>query len=239
MIADFGQDFYAAQTWSDDHQDDKVWIGWLGNWRYPYGAPTGSWHGAMSLPRTLSLETRAGRPRVVQRVIDTAPLRRKSASVPDFEVDGLHELPFHHTAYELEATIEWDHARRGGGAADAWRPRLRQRGLRCPQRDRVRRQVDVGLARRRRPGRQRRRLRPAQRSRRRPRHDAAPHPRDRRQVVDRGVLRRRPTRGVAWSCSPTRATTASRGRRPADVPPCATAASPSSRPSGAEAVAPT
>ncbi|VXB93233.1 glycoside hydrolase family 32 protein [Aeromicrobium sp. 9AM] len=108
MIADFGQDFYAAQTWSDDHQDDKVWIGWLGNWRYPYGAPTGTWHGAMSLPRTLSLETRSGRPRVVQQVIDTAPLRRKSTAVRDFAVEGLHELPFHHTAYELEATVEWD-----------------------------------------------------------------------------------------------------------------------------------
>jgi len=108
MITDFGQDFYAAQTWSDDHHKDKVWIGWMGNWRYPYGAPTGSWHGAMSLPRTLSLETRSGRPRVIQRVIDTAPLRRRTESVPDFNVEGNHILPFHHTAYELEATLEWD-----------------------------------------------------------------------------------------------------------------------------------
>lgn len=108
MVTDFGQDFYAAQTWSDDHRTDKVWIGWMGNWRYPYGAPTGSWHGAMSLPRTLSLETRSGRPRVIQRAVDTAPLRRRSATVPDFDVEDIHVLPFHHTAYELEATVEWD-----------------------------------------------------------------------------------------------------------------------------------
>lgn len=120
MVTDFGQDFYAAQTWSDDRQVDKVWIGWMGNWRYPYGTPTGSWHGAMSLPRTLSLETRGGRPRVVQRVIDTAPLRLKSVSVADFDVEDIHVLPFHHKAYELEANVEWEqldevavHVRRG------------------------------------------------------------------------------------------------------------------------------
>jgi fructan beta-fructosidase len=108
MVTDFGQDFYAAQTWSDDHQADTVWIGWMGNWRYPYGAPTGSWHGAMSLPRTLSLETRSGRPRVIQRVIDTAPLRRRTAAVRDLDVDGLHTMPDRHTSFELEATVEWE-----------------------------------------------------------------------------------------------------------------------------------
>ncbi len=109
LSVDFGQDFYAAQTWSDDRRADKVWIGWMGNWRYPYGAPTGSWHGTMSLPRTLSLETRGDRPRMIQRVIDTAPLRRRSVSPPDFDVEDFHVLPHHHTAYELDATIEWDH----------------------------------------------------------------------------------------------------------------------------------
>ncbi len=109
MATDFGQDFYAAQTWSDDRHADKVWIGWLGNWRYPYGTPTGAWHGAMSLPRTLSLQTRSGRPRVIQRVIDTAPLRRRSETVGDFDVEDIHVMPFHHTAFELEATVEWEH----------------------------------------------------------------------------------------------------------------------------------
>ncbi|WP_052361670.1 glycoside hydrolase family 32 protein [Geomicrobium sp. JCM 19038] len=50
LITDFGQDFYAAQTFS--HLSSRtIWLGWMANWRYPYQSPTSPWMGAMSFPR--------------------------------------------------------------------------------------------------------------------------------------------------------------------------------------------
>ena len=37
-----------------------MWLGWMSNWNYPYGLPTGDWHGEMSVPRELSLTSRDG-----------------------------------------------------------------------------------------------------------------------------------------------------------------------------------
>lgn len=51
---DAGRDFYAPQVWTGTG-DRVVWIGWMGNWRYPYQLPTAPWHGVMSVPRDLAL----------------------------------------------------------------------------------------------------------------------------------------------------------------------------------------
>lgn len=50
LITDYGQDFYAAQSFSNV-TDRVVWLGWMANWRYPYQSPTEPWMGSLSIPR--------------------------------------------------------------------------------------------------------------------------------------------------------------------------------------------
>ncbi|MEK8226360.1 hypothetical protein NKG05_10300 [Oerskovia sp. M15] len=49
-MTDVGQDFYAAQTFENAPDGRRTWMGWMGNWRYPYSAPTQAWQNAMSIP---------------------------------------------------------------------------------------------------------------------------------------------------------------------------------------------
>lgn len=61
LWADYGADYYAAQSWSDEPAGRRVMIGWLTNWQYAAKVPTTTWRGVLSLPRELSLrQTRNG-----------------------------------------------------------------------------------------------------------------------------------------------------------------------------------
>lgn len=55
--SDFGADFYAAQSFSNMPAvgDRHVWLAWMNNWAYANSLPTGSWRGAMTLPREVGL----------------------------------------------------------------------------------------------------------------------------------------------------------------------------------------
>ncbi|PWI32611.1 glycosyl hydrolase family 32 [Vibrio albus] len=58
---DFGRDFYAAQSWSDVADNQRIAIAWMNNNLYANGIPTAHWRGAMSIPRKLQLaETQEG-----------------------------------------------------------------------------------------------------------------------------------------------------------------------------------
>jgi len=61
LWADFGKDFYAAQSWSDlpDTDGRRIWIAWFSNIAYSANVPTRPWRGSMTIPRSLSLK-RAG-----------------------------------------------------------------------------------------------------------------------------------------------------------------------------------
>ena len=75
-FTDVGQDFYAAQTFGKV-DGRRIWLGWLGNWRYPYSMPAGDWRNEMSIPRELSLTTRDGARILRQEPIkELAGLRR-------------------------------------------------------------------------------------------------------------------------------------------------------------------
>ena len=69
LWADFGADFYAAQSWSDTPDEARIWLAWMNNWPYARIIPTTTWRGAMTLPRTLSLTRTAGDIRLVQQPI--------------------------------------------------------------------------------------------------------------------------------------------------------------------------
>lgn len=65
---DYGSDFYAAVTWSNTPKGDgqRLWLGWMNNWRYAGMLPTSQWRGSMSIPRELKLKTYPEGLRLVQ-----------------------------------------------------------------------------------------------------------------------------------------------------------------------------
>jgi fructan beta-fructosidase len=111
---DFGQDYYAAVSYSDIPEADgrRIWLGWMSNWMYPFDAPTSPWKGAMTIPRQLSLRTEADTIRLAQEPIgELRRLRREALFIRDVHVaEGLMKLDYHGTQYELEAEIEWEAA---------------------------------------------------------------------------------------------------------------------------------
>ena len=107
QVTDVGQDFYAAQSFEHSPDGRRIWIGWMGNWRYPYSAPTQAWQNAMSVPRELSLRTVDGRPVLTQApVAELAGLREEPVTVEDLTLDGDTPLPVTSTTFEFTAEIE-------------------------------------------------------------------------------------------------------------------------------------
>lgn len=76
LWADYGADYYAAQSWSDEPQGRRVMVGWLANWQYATKVPTTTWRGVFSLPRELSLrQTKNGVRLCHQPVSELSALR--------------------------------------------------------------------------------------------------------------------------------------------------------------------
>lgn len=113
-FTDAGQDFYAAQSF-EKVAGRRVWLGWMGNWRYPYSLPTEGWHGQMSVPRELTLTTRGG-VRILrqQPVPELAGLRGKVEDITGLAAtDGTVSLG---ASRAVEIDLELDVS----GARDAW-----------------------------------------------------------------------------------------------------------------------
>lgn len=68
---DYGQDFYAAQSWNNlpDAGERKIWLGWMSNWDYANEVPTEKWKSAMSIPRELELLKENDEFKLLQRPI--------------------------------------------------------------------------------------------------------------------------------------------------------------------------
>lgn len=69
LWADFGADFYAAQSWNDEPNRRRIMLGWMSNWRYANVTPSTTWRGMFSLPRELSLTRTIAGIRLVQQPI--------------------------------------------------------------------------------------------------------------------------------------------------------------------------
>ncbi|BBH24208.1 hypothetical protein Back11_55530 [Paenibacillus baekrokdamisoli] len=108
---DYGQDFYAAVSYSDILQEDgrRIWLGWMSNWKYPFDAPTESWKGAMSIPRSLALHKEEGEVRLAQlpikelELLREAPFKLNAVNITDETL----ALDFEGEHYEFEAIITW------------------------------------------------------------------------------------------------------------------------------------
>jgi fructan beta-fructosidase len=70
LRVDYGADFYAAQSWSDDPEGRRIWIGWLNNWHYANDIPTSPWRGVFSVPRQLHLRRFGKAIRLVQQPLE-------------------------------------------------------------------------------------------------------------------------------------------------------------------------
>ena len=80
LWADYGADFYAADSWSDIPKRDgrRLWLGWMSDWRYANDVPTSPWRSAMSIPRELLLrQTPEGLRMFQQPVRELEKLRGK------------------------------------------------------------------------------------------------------------------------------------------------------------------
>ncbi|MFA9457913.1 GH32 C-terminal domain-containing protein [Halalkalibacter sp. AB-rgal2] len=112
LFTDFGQDFYAAQSFNDISSDDgrRIWLGWMANWRYPYQSPTFPWMGSMSIPRELSLRTVDDSIRLFQEPIrEIESLRATKYTIDSFILEGEHTIKdFSGSTYEFEMVIAYD-----------------------------------------------------------------------------------------------------------------------------------
>ncbi|QQR90499.1 MAG: glycoside hydrolase family 32 protein [Myxococcales bacterium] len=109
--ADYGADFYAAQSWNDLRDGRRIWIGWMNNWNYADKIPSSGWRGAFSLPRVLSLRQSKHKIQLVQKpVSELAVLQKNHRSIRDVSVDEanafLRELRAR--GFELSATVKVD-----------------------------------------------------------------------------------------------------------------------------------
>ncbi|MBZ5859536.1 glycoside hydrolase family 32 protein [Flavihumibacter profundi] len=57
---DFGTDNYAGVSFFNSG-NRKIFLGWMSNWQYATQVPTLQWRSAMTIPRTLSLKSAAGK----------------------------------------------------------------------------------------------------------------------------------------------------------------------------------
>jgi fructan beta-fructosidase len=69
LWADYGADFYAAQSWSDEPNNRRIWTAWMNNWRYAEDLPTSTWRGAFSLPSEVGLTSTPQGIRLVQKPV--------------------------------------------------------------------------------------------------------------------------------------------------------------------------
>ncbi|MGO4372894.1 glycoside hydrolase family 32 protein [Paenibacillus sp. MCAF20] len=108
---DHGRDNYAGVTWSDapGNGEDRLLIGWMNNWKYANLIPTGEWRGAMTLPRKLSLEQRAGGIRLIQHTLDALDgLRLGGTEWSDLTIESGHNQLLAEQGELLEMAVEFE-----------------------------------------------------------------------------------------------------------------------------------
>jgi sucrose-6-phosphate hydrolase SacC (GH32 family) len=69
LWADFGADFYAPQSWSEEPDGRRLWLAWMNNWTYAQDIPASTWRGGFTVPRELTLVTTPEGVRLTQQPI--------------------------------------------------------------------------------------------------------------------------------------------------------------------------
>lgn len=104
---DHGSDSYAGVSWSDIPEEDgrRIYLAWMSNQKYCTVTPTGDWRSAMTVPRALALQSRAGQIRLVQQPVQEleklrtpvlaladAPIREVQPHTADLELDSFEMI---------------------------------------------------------------------------------------------------------------------------------------------------
>jgi fructan beta-fructosidase len=98
---DWGRDYYAAVSFSNAPDGRRLMIGWMNNWQYAAATPSDGWRSAMSLVREVRLESRGGRPVLIQDAVD--PFAASGADL--FTLDSV----------KLQPGVTWLPAEASGG----------------------------------------------------------------------------------------------------------------------------
>jgi fructan beta-fructosidase len=83
LWVDYGNDFYAAVTWSNapENSGRRILLGWMSNWDYTQDVPTAPWRGAMIVPRSLALKRTFKGLRLAQKPVDELEKLREEPSL--------------------------------------------------------------------------------------------------------------------------------------------------------------
>ena len=109
LRVDYGSDFYAAQSWSDEPNGRRVWIAWLNNWHYANLIPTSPWRGLFSIPRELHLrQFPEGLCLVQEPIKELTKLRKSLYHATDLNIDAVNsQLTELETVTAIEMQVEF------------------------------------------------------------------------------------------------------------------------------------
>lgn len=109
---DYGTDFYAAISWNNIPEEDgrQLWVGWMNNWNYANDIPTDPWRSAMSIPRSVHLESDGNSYRLTQKPVENLQqLRQDSVAIDNIELNDewidLTQQGISGKAYEMRVEI--------------------------------------------------------------------------------------------------------------------------------------
>lgn len=120
VTADYGNDFYATQTWSNAPEERGLHIAWMNNWNYAMDTPDNGWQGAMTVPRTITLADADGDVEIRQSPADEmTELREETIAEVDSGTIAPSNDPLEGTSVagrtlELVATVDPHSADRVG-----------------------------------------------------------------------------------------------------------------------------
>ena len=110
--ADYGGDFYAAQSWNNTPDGRALWLAWMNNWSYADAIPAdGGWRGSMTLARELALAREGTDLVLIQRPpAELARLRGTGRSWANETISGASTLlaDVRGTTMEISATFRVD-----------------------------------------------------------------------------------------------------------------------------------
>lgn len=106
---DGGTDNYAGVTYNDTPDGSRLFIGWMSNWNYAQRTPTQAWRSAMTLPRTLHLETVAASPRLVSKPLPIHNPASASTSTYEVPVEDILSIS-NKDINQSQIRLDWDGA---------------------------------------------------------------------------------------------------------------------------------